>query len=198
MDDVDEMDSPLRPECPICPFLVVVVGGRLCQPPFQTPARVALFRIPSFYTGGTFLPKIRERTNSTRNTKNNSLAMPAAVPAMPPNPRTAAISAIIKKVMAQEIIGLIRFLSIIDSRGSGSRIGRTIKENIRVAGGGFVRGAPASRGWYRLLAGTNFVFCPIIEWWRPTRTTFPLIKEKVRVDETPAPVRETQIVFGIE
>jgi hypothetical protein len=37
----------------------------------------------------------------TRNKKNNNFAIPAAATAMPPNPNTAAISAIIRKVMAQ-------------------------------------------------------------------------------------------------
>lgn len=47
----------------------------------------------------------KEITNSTRKTKNNILAIPAAAPAIPPKPSTAAISAI--------TINVIDHLSII-------------------------------------------------------------------------------------
>jgi hypothetical protein len=46
-------------------------------------------------------PKIKKITHITRNTKNKSFAIPAEAAAMPPNPNTAAISAIIRKVIAQ-------------------------------------------------------------------------------------------------
>jgi hypothetical protein len=49
----------------------------------------------------TLQPKIKKITHITRNTKNNSFAIPAEAAATPPNPNTAAISAIIKKVIAQ-------------------------------------------------------------------------------------------------
>src|SRR5207249_5598450 len=41
-------------------------------------------------------PKIKEIMNSTRNTKNRIFAMPADAAAIPPNPRTAATSAMTK------------------------------------------------------------------------------------------------------
>jgi hypothetical protein len=43
-----------------------------------------------------FLPKIIDRRKSTMNIKNNTLAMPAALAAIPPKPNTAAMIAIIK------------------------------------------------------------------------------------------------------
>jgi hypothetical protein len=46
-------------------------------------------------------PKIKKITHITRNRKNNTFAIPADAAAMPPNPNTAATSAIIKKVTAQ-------------------------------------------------------------------------------------------------
>ena len=46
-------------------------------------------------------PKIKEITNSTRNIKNRSFAMPADAAAIPPNPKTAATSAMIKNITAQ-------------------------------------------------------------------------------------------------
>ena len=46
-------------------------------------------------------PKIKEITNSTRNIKNRSLAMPADAAAIPPNPKTAATSAMIRNTTAQ-------------------------------------------------------------------------------------------------
>ena len=45
-------------------------------------------------------PKIKEITNSTRNIKNSSFAMPADAAAIPPNPKTAATSAMIRKTTA--------------------------------------------------------------------------------------------------
>jgi hypothetical protein len=50
---------------------------------------------------------IRKRT---KKTKNKILAIPAAVPAMPPNPKAAAINATIKKVSAQLNISHLNFL----------------------------------------------------------------------------------------
>jgi hypothetical protein len=47
------------------------------------------------------VPVIREIKKITRNMKNKILAMPAAAPAMPPKPRNAAMTAIIKKTAAQ-------------------------------------------------------------------------------------------------
>jgi hypothetical protein len=44
---------------------------------------------------------MKKITHITRNTKNKSFAIPAEAAAIPPNPRTAAINAIIKKVTAQ-------------------------------------------------------------------------------------------------
>jgi hypothetical protein len=46
-------------------------------------------------------PKIKKITHITRNTKNKSFAIPADAAAMPPKPNTAAISAMIRKVIAQ-------------------------------------------------------------------------------------------------
>jgi len=50
------------------------------------------------------LPNRRETTNRTRNITNRSLAIPAANPAMPPNPNTAATSATIRKKIDQDNI----------------------------------------------------------------------------------------------
>jgi hypothetical protein len=46
-------------------------------------------------------PKMKKITHITRNTKNRNFAIPADAAAIPPNPNTAAISAIIRKVTAQ-------------------------------------------------------------------------------------------------
>ena len=46
-------------------------------------------------------PKTKEITNSTRNITNRSFAMPADATAIPPNPKTAATSAMIKNITAQ-------------------------------------------------------------------------------------------------
>lgn len=45
--------------------------------------------------------EISDNTNNTIKMKNIILAMPVAAPAMPPKPNTAAMIAIIKKVIAQ-------------------------------------------------------------------------------------------------
>jgi hypothetical protein len=52
-------------------------------------------------TGGVRWPKTSARTSSTRRMKNRIFAIPTAVPAIPPKPRTAAISAMMRNVMAQ-------------------------------------------------------------------------------------------------
>ena len=44
----------------------------------------------------------KETTNNTRKMTKMILAMPTAVPAMPPKPRIAAMSAMIRKVRAQD------------------------------------------------------------------------------------------------
>src|SRR5690606_31038842 len=46
-------------------------------------------------------PNRKEATNSTRKMMNRILAIPVAVPAMPPKPSTPAMMAMIRKVMAQ-------------------------------------------------------------------------------------------------
>ena len=46
-------------------------------------------------------PKIMEIMNSTRNTTNRTFAMPADAAAIPPNPKTAATSAMIRNITAQ-------------------------------------------------------------------------------------------------
>lgn len=46
-------------------------------------------------------PKMKKMTHITRNMTNKSFAIPADAAAMPPNPSTAAMSAIIRKVTAQ-------------------------------------------------------------------------------------------------
>jgi hypothetical protein len=49
----------------------------------------------------TFLRVNKLTTNKTRNRKNNTLAIPAALAAMPENPKTAAIRATTKNVTDQ-------------------------------------------------------------------------------------------------
>jgi hypothetical protein len=49
--------------------------------------------------------------NNTRNTANNIFANPAAAPAIPVNPRTAAINAITNSVMVQLNIQYLQFLT---------------------------------------------------------------------------------------
>jgi hypothetical protein len=55
------------------------------------------------------VPKIRETTNSTRKMKKRILAMPVAAAAIPENPRTPAIIAMMKKTSAQLNIWLLLF-----------------------------------------------------------------------------------------
>ena len=47
-----------------------------------------------------------ERRTKTINKKNKILAMPAALAAIPPNPKTAAIMAMIRKVTVQRNISI--------------------------------------------------------------------------------------------
>ena len=49
-------------------------------------------------------PLMRENIKSTINTKNSILAIPEAAPAIPPNPNTAAIIAIMINVIVQRNI----------------------------------------------------------------------------------------------
>ena len=49
-------------------------------------------------------PIINEMINSTRNIKNNILAIDAAPAAIPPNPNTAAIIATIRNITVQRNI----------------------------------------------------------------------------------------------
>jgi hypothetical protein len=46
-------------------------------------------------------PRKKKITQITRNRKNKNLAIPADAAAMPPNPNTAAMIAIIRKITAQ-------------------------------------------------------------------------------------------------
>jgi hypothetical protein len=58
--------------------------------------------MPSDYgTPRPLQPKIKKSTHITRNMKNKTFAIPADAAAIPPNPNTAATSAIIRKVTAQ-------------------------------------------------------------------------------------------------
>ena len=81
----------------------------------QPPLRLALCSLPLCRVGiatrlnlvaaqGTPLPrhpKIKEIMNNTRNMTNRSFAMPADAAAIPPNPKTAATSAMIRNITAQ-------------------------------------------------------------------------------------------------
>src|ERR1041384_2075132 len=53
---------------------------------------------------------MREMAKIARKIKNNIFAIPAAAPAMPAKPKTAAISAITRKVTAQPNIALLLLL----------------------------------------------------------------------------------------
>ena len=48
-----------------------------------------------------FLPEMREIRNSTIKMKNNTLAIPAALAAIPPNPNIAAMIATTRKIIVQ-------------------------------------------------------------------------------------------------
>jgi hypothetical protein len=56
---------------------------------------------PGYGTPLPLHPKMKKITHITRNMKNKTFAIPAEAAAIPPNPNTAAISAIIRKVTAQ-------------------------------------------------------------------------------------------------
>ncbi len=56
---------------------------------------------PNYGTPRPLQPKTKKSTHITRNIKNKTFAIPAEATAIPPNPNTAAISAIIKNVTAQ-------------------------------------------------------------------------------------------------
>lgn len=64
-------------------------------------------KAPDFNHGlieGERLPKMLSTAEIKKrmiNTKKSNLAIPTAVPAMPPNPKTAAMSAMTRKAMAQ-------------------------------------------------------------------------------------------------
>jgi hypothetical protein len=55
-------------------------------------------------------PNKKKIMHITRNRKNKTLAIPADAAAIPPNPNTAAISAIIRKVTAQPNISFTSLL----------------------------------------------------------------------------------------
>ena len=61
------------------------------------------------YTGGVLRPITKAMMKSTMKTKKRIFARPTAVPAMPPKPSAAAMSAMTRKVMAQLIIMLLEF-----------------------------------------------------------------------------------------
>jgi hypothetical protein len=50
------------------------------------------------------IPRMKKTKQATRKRKNRNLAIPAAVAAMPVNPKRAATSAITKKIKAQHNI----------------------------------------------------------------------------------------------
>src|SRR6267143_4604934 len=74
---------------------------------------------------GTLLPlqpKTKKITHITRNRKNKNLAIPADAAAIPPNPSTAAISAIIRNVTAQpNIVSPPRYKRIASTHSDGCR-----------------------------------------------------------------------------
>jgi hypothetical protein len=62
------------------------------------------------------MPITKKIRQITRNKKNNNLAIPAAAAAIPVNPKSAATSAIIRKIKAQRSI---LFTSSKSNRASG-------------------------------------------------------------------------------
>jgi hypothetical protein len=76
-------------------------------------------------TYGTLLrlqPKKKKITHITRNKTNKNLAIPADAAAIPPNPSSAAISAIIRKVTAQpNIISPPRYKRIASTHNVGCK-----------------------------------------------------------------------------
>lgn len=64
-------------------------------------------------------PANNEITNNTRNIKNKILAIPAAPAAMPPNPKRAAIRAIIKNItvhlsIIEILVGSVTYIENIE------------------------------------------------------------------------------------
>jgi hypothetical protein len=78
----------------------IFLGLALCSLP-PCAANAQLKWIAAYGTRLPRHPKIKEITNSTRNIKNRSFAIPADAAAIPPNPKTAATSAIIRNTTAQ-------------------------------------------------------------------------------------------------
>ncbi len=73
----------------------------LCSLPRERESELCLNFIAAHGTRLPRHPKTMEIMNSTRNTTNRTFAMPADAAAIPPNPRTAATSAMIRKTTAQ-------------------------------------------------------------------------------------------------
>ena len=74
----------------------------MCNLPFRMVIRSAVsLRRPVYGTPLPLQPKMKKITHMTRNKKNRNFAIPADAAAIPPNPNTAAIRAIIRKVTAQ-------------------------------------------------------------------------------------------------
>jgi hypothetical protein len=97
--DYSREQSTQTTQSPLC---LVLCSLPPCQRESATP--------PKFIAAhGTRLPrhpKIKEITNSTRNITNRSFAMPADAAAIPPNPKIAATSAMIRNITAQPNISL--------------------------------------------------------------------------------------------
>jgi len=79
-------------------------GRRLQETKKPLPGKQRFFEKRVVYALGGLRPKRKETTNITRNTRKIIFAKPAAVPAIPPKPSTAAISAMMRNVIAQEIM----------------------------------------------------------------------------------------------
>jgi hypothetical protein len=77
---------------------------------------------------GTLLlqPKKKKITHITKNRKNNNFAIPADAAAIPPNPNTAAISAIIRKILPK----LACFTSFPDESQQGTGPGLLLFQSI--------------------------------------------------------------------
>src|SRR5215212_9474856 len=78
-------------------------NGNHAVPPANPLARISYFT--------TLRPKRRDTTNNTRNTAKRIFAKPAAIPARPANPNTAAINAITRNVIDQLNIPLPSFFT---------------------------------------------------------------------------------------
>lgn len=79
-------------------------------------------RLEAFAQMRLLLPAIRETRKRMIKTTNRTLAIHAAVPAMPPNPKTPAMSATIRKVIAQPNIAVPP--SVFDIIQTWRRLGR--------------------------------------------------------------------------